>query len=77
MPKVEINDFEMYYDRRGEGEPLLLLHGGMGIGDAAIFLRRTRQAIRSSFPICEGMDGRPARLRSSRSKLARKTFAGC
>jgi len=33
MPKVEINDFEMYYDRRGEGEPLLLLHGGMGIGD--------------------------------------------
>jgi pimeloyl-ACP methyl ester carboxylesterase len=33
MPKVEVNGFEMYYDRRGEGEPLLLLHGGMGIGD--------------------------------------------
>jgi pimeloyl-ACP methyl ester carboxylesterase len=33
MPKVEINGFEMYYDRRGEGEGLLLLHGGMGIGD--------------------------------------------
>jgi pimeloyl-ACP methyl ester carboxylesterase len=33
MAKVEINGFEMYYDRRGEGEPLLLLHGGMGIGD--------------------------------------------
>ena len=33
MAKVEIHGFEMYYDRRGEGEPLLLLHGGMGIGD--------------------------------------------
>jgi pimeloyl-ACP methyl ester carboxylesterase len=33
MPKVEINGFEMYYDRRAAGEPLLLLHGGMGIGD--------------------------------------------
>ena len=27
-----INDIEMYYEIRGEGEPLLLLHGGGGVG---------------------------------------------
>lgn len=27
-----INDIEMYYELRGEGEPLLLLHGGGGVG---------------------------------------------
>lgn len=27
-----INDIEMYYEIRGEGEPLILLHGGGGIG---------------------------------------------
>lgn len=32
MPTLPINDFEMYYAARGEGEPLLLLHGGSGIG---------------------------------------------
>lgn len=32
MPSVEINGFQMYYEVGGEGEPLLLLHGGMGIG---------------------------------------------
>jgi len=33
MPLVSLNGFEMYYEVRGEGEPLLLLHGGMGIGN--------------------------------------------
>ena len=33
MPKVEINGFEMHYEIRGEGQPLLLLHGGLGIGE--------------------------------------------
>jgi pimeloyl-ACP methyl ester carboxylesterase len=27
-----VNDIEMYYEIRGDGEPLLLLHGGGGIG---------------------------------------------
>jgi len=29
---ISINDIEMYYVIRGDGEPLLLLHGGGGIG---------------------------------------------
>jgi pimeloyl-ACP methyl ester carboxylesterase len=32
VPTIEINGFEMYFEDRGSGEPLLLLHGGMGIG---------------------------------------------
>ena len=27
-----VNDFEMYYEIRGDGEPLVLLHGGGGVG---------------------------------------------
>jgi pimeloyl-ACP methyl ester carboxylesterase len=27
-----VNDMEMYYEVRGEGEPLILLHGGTGVG---------------------------------------------
>ena len=29
---VQINDMEMYYEIRGDGEPLILLHGGTGFG---------------------------------------------
>jgi pimeloyl-ACP methyl ester carboxylesterase len=29
---VRINDIDMYFERRGEGQPLLLLHGGGGAG---------------------------------------------
>src|SRR3954468_6835510 len=29
---IGVNGFEMYYEERGGGEPLLLLHGGTGIG---------------------------------------------
>jgi pimeloyl-ACP methyl ester carboxylesterase len=32
MPTIFLNGFQMYYEIRGEGEPLLLLHGGMGTG---------------------------------------------
>jgi pimeloyl-ACP methyl ester carboxylesterase len=33
MPITGLNGFEMYFEDRGSGEPLVLLHGGMGIGD--------------------------------------------
>jgi pimeloyl-ACP methyl ester carboxylesterase len=32
MPAISINGFEMHCEVRGKGQPLLLLHGGMGIG---------------------------------------------
>jgi pimeloyl-ACP methyl ester carboxylesterase len=32
MPTLDVNGFTMYYEARGDGEPLLLLHGGTGIG---------------------------------------------
>ena len=32
MTTIAVNGFEMYFEDRGSGEPLLLLHGGMGIG---------------------------------------------
>jgi pimeloyl-ACP methyl ester carboxylesterase len=32
MPEIDLNGFRLHYDDRGTGEPLLLLHGGMGIG---------------------------------------------
>lgn len=32
MPKVKVNDIEMYYEVHGEGEPLLMLHGFTGSG---------------------------------------------
>jgi len=31
--KLEINGIQLYYERRGDGRPVLLLHGGTGIGD--------------------------------------------
>ncbi len=32
MPTADVNGFDMYYEASGDGDPLLLLHGGMGIG---------------------------------------------
>jgi pimeloyl-ACP methyl ester carboxylesterase len=29
---IDVNGFEMYFEERGDGRPLLLLHGGTGIG---------------------------------------------
>lgn len=29
---LDVNGFQMHYEARGDGEPLLLLHGGTGIG---------------------------------------------
>ena len=30
MPYVPVNGLDMYYEARGDGSPLLLLHGGSG-----------------------------------------------
>jgi len=32
MPTIDVDGCSIHYEARGEGEPLLLLHGGMGIG---------------------------------------------
>ena len=29
---IDVNGFQMYLDQRGDGEPLVLLHGGGGVG---------------------------------------------
>ena len=29
---IDVNGFQLYFEARGDGEPLLLLHGGTGIG---------------------------------------------
>ena len=29
---IDVNGFQMYFEERGDGNPLLLLHGGTGIG---------------------------------------------
>src|SRR5258708_38633842 len=29
---ASVNDMEMYYELRGDGEPMVLLHGGTGVG---------------------------------------------
>jgi len=30
IPKLQVNDIEMYYEIHGEGEPLIFLHGFAG-----------------------------------------------
>jgi pimeloyl-ACP methyl ester carboxylesterase len=32
MPIIHVHDFDMFFEERGAGKPLVLLHGGMGIG---------------------------------------------
>lgn len=32
MPAIDVNGFRMHFEVRGDGAPLLLLHGGMGVG---------------------------------------------
>ena len=34
MPYAEINDIRMYYEEQGQGQPLVLLHGGLGTIEA-------------------------------------------
>lgn len=36
MPYAEVNDIRMYYEKKGQGEPLLLMHGALGAVDPAV-----------------------------------------
>jgi pimeloyl-ACP methyl ester carboxylesterase len=36
MPYADVNDIRIYYEERGNGEPLLLLHGALGAVDPAV-----------------------------------------
>ncbi len=47
MPFVRVHDYDMYYEDQGQGEPLLLVHGGMGSSKAfapymQVYARRYR-----------------------------------
>jgi len=33
MPHADVNGLTLYYDEHGSGEPLVLLHGGIGAGE--------------------------------------------
>jgi hypothetical protein len=67
MPSVSLNGFNMHFAIRGEGEPLLLLHGGMGIGnDGGMFSRRIRLAIASLCRTCMATDDQRLPLNPSR-----------
>jgi pimeloyl-ACP methyl ester carboxylesterase len=52
---ASVNGLEMYYEVHGEGEPLILLHGGIGaiemFGEVLPLLARNRQVV--------GMDLQP------------------
>jgi len=34
MPHADVNGLSLYYEENGSGEPLVLLHGGLGAGEA-------------------------------------------
>lgn len=56
MPTADINGFACHYEDRGEGEPLLLLHGGSGIGSdwALIFADDALAGFRAVAPDARG-----------------------
>ena len=52
---VVVNDMEMYYETRGEGEPLLLLHGFSGLGrDWELIFKEPPQGYRLIAPDLRG-----------------------
>jgi pimeloyl-ACP methyl ester carboxylesterase len=73
-----VDNIEMYYEMRGEGEPLLLLHGGGGIGANwnLIFPRRPTD-IGCLFPTFEATDDPRTHQGSSRSDRRRWTYLPC
>ena len=50
-----VNDMEMFYETRGEGEPLVLLHGGGGVGvNWELIFKATPQGYRLIAPDLRG-----------------------
>ena len=76
---IDINGFQMYLDQRGDGEPLLLLHGGTGIGADWRWCSppATPPASASSSPICADTGARPTRRAHSRFARRRRTSSRC
>ena len=57
---AEVSDLNMYYEIRGSGEPLILLHGGVGaIEMFGRSCRCSRKAGGSSPSICRPTGARP------------------
>lgn len=45
MPEARINAYRMYYEAYGEGQPLVMVHGGLGGGEGCANLVRHHAAI--------------------------------
>jgi proline iminopeptidase len=63
MPKVKINDTELYYTEYGSGVPFLVMHGGLGVDHS--YLRPTFDSLGDLFKLIfydhrgNGRSGRP------------------
>ncbi|MCK4688346.1 MAG: alpha/beta hydrolase [Candidatus Lokiarchaeota archaeon] len=63
MPKVKINDTELYYIEHGSGTPFLVMHGGLGVDHT--YLRPTLDPLGDNFKLIfydhrgHGRSGRP------------------
>ena len=49
MPKVKINDTELYYIEHGSGTPFLVMHGGLGVDHT--YLRPTLDPLGDNFKL--------------------------
>jgi pimeloyl-ACP methyl ester carboxylesterase len=68
---IDVNGFQLHYEERGGGDPLLLLHGGTGSGHdwQLVFTGGVPEASERSSPTCADMGAR--RTRRARSPFAR------
>ena len=57
---ARVNGLEMYYEIHGKGEPLILLHGGVGLSRCSErFCRCWQKVAGSSVSICRHMAAQP------------------
>jgi pimeloyl-ACP methyl ester carboxylesterase len=61
MSHADVNGVSLYYEERGSGEPLVLLHGGIGAGEmvGAIMPALSAKNAGSSPSTCRGTAARP------------------